>query len=136
MTLTAQDFSKGWDATEWRALAEQGDASAQYELGYRYLHHIGVTYDYAEAVKWYLLAAEQGHANAQLPLGRMYESGEGVLQSNVMAYMWYDIASANGNSRSGERRDKRAGLMTNTDISKAQEMARECMSSNYKNCGY
>ena len=95
----------------------------------------GVVHDYAEAVKWYRLAAEQGHANAQLPLGRMYEIGEGVLQSNIMAYMWYDIASANGNSRSGERRDELAGQMTQAEISTAQQMARECMSSNYQNCG-
>ena len=33
-------------------------------------------------------------------------------------------------------KDKLAGLMTTADISKAQAMARECMSSDYKNCGY
>jgi len=50
--------------------------------------------------------------------------------------MWYNIASANGDPESGERRDALAGLMSQADISKAQQMARECMSSNYQNCGY
>ena len=50
--------------------------------------------------------------------------------------MWYNIASANGNEKAGELRDKRAGLMTASDISKATAMARECMSSGYKKCGY
>jgi len=53
-----------------------------------------------------------------------------------MAHMWYNIASANGDPESGERRDALAGLMSQADISKAQQMARECMSSNYQNCGY
>ena len=47
--------------------------------------------------------------------------------------MWYNISSANGGI-SG--RDWVAGLMTATDISKATAMARECMKSNYKKCGY
>jgi hypothetical protein len=33
-------------------------------------------------------------------------------------------------------RDERAGQMTSADISEAQSMARECMSSSYKNCGW
>jgi len=50
--------------------------------------------------------------------------------------MWYNIASANGHSQAGDWRDEQAGLMTPADISKAQSMARECMSSGYKNCEY
>jgi len=41
-------------------------------------------------------------------------------------------------NRSGS--DRANGLtvdeMTAADIAKAQELARECMSSNYENCGY
>ena len=96
----------------------------------------GVLQNYAEAVKWYRLAAEQGLASAQNNLGAMYEFGNGVLQDNVMAHMWYNIASANGDPTAGEWRDERAGLMTPADISKAQAMARECMNSGYKKCGY
>ena len=87
-------------------------------------------------MKWYRLAAEQENADAQNNLGVMYFKGKGVLQDNVTAHMWYNIAAANGYEKAGEWREKRAGLMTSADISKAQSMARECMSSNYKNCGW
>ncbi len=96
----------------------------------------GVPQDFAEAMKWYRLAADQGYANAQFNLGWMYEYGQGVLQDNVMAHMWYNIASANGNELGGTNRDKRAEKMSPAAIEKAQAMARECMSSNYKKCGY
>ena len=120
----------------WRLAAEQGDAPAQYNLASMYEDGQGVPQDYVEAVKWFRLAADQGNAKAQNNLGVIYEYGRGVLQDNVMAHMWYNIASANGHSKAGEWRDERAGLMTNADISKAQAMARECMSSGYKKCGY
>jgi len=120
---------------EWRPLAEQGVAIAQFNLGVMYKNGQGVPQDYAEALKWYRLAAEQGVASAQFNLGVMYQFGDGFLQSNVMAHMWYNIASANGHPKLGERRDGIAGQMTSAEISKAQEMARECMASDYQNCG-
>ena len=96
----------------------------------------GVLQDYAEAVKWYRLAADQGNAFAQNNLGNAYAYGDSVLQDNVMAHMWYNIASANGHDKAGEKRDELAGEMTSAAIEKAQGMARECMSSSYKKCGY
>lgn len=141
----AQDFSKGLEAyhagdyqaalQEWLPLAEQGDAGAQYNLGHMYFNGNGVPQDYAESAKWYRLAAEQGNAAAQNNLGLNYLMGDGVLQSIVLAHMWANIASANGASGAGEWRDDLASQMTNADISEAQRMARECMSSNYQNCG-
>lgn len=129
-----QDYA---EALKWyRLAAEQGDVDAQYNLALMYYDGQGVPQDYAEAVKWGRLAAEHGHASAQNNLGVAYKLGNGVLQSNVIAHMWFNIASANGSPESGEWRDERAGLMTSADISKAQEMAGECISSNYQNCGY
>ena len=129
-----QDYA---EALKWyRLAAEEGVAVAQKNLGYLYDRGIGVPHDYAEALKWYRLAAEQGNSDAQISLGVMYYNGNGVLQSNVRAHMWYNIASANGDPKSGEFRDELAGQMTSADISKAQEMASECMSSNYQNCGW
>ena len=51
-----------------------------------------------------------------------------------MAHMWYNICAANG--QAGKWRDELEGLMTPADISKAQAMARECMSGGYDKCGY
>ena len=53
-------------------LAEAGDAKAQNSLGFMYNEGLGVSQDYAEAVKWYGKAAEQGDANAQYNLGDKY----------------------------------------------------------------
>ena len=96
----------------------------------------GVPQDYSEAAKWYRLAAEQGHADAQYNLGWMYDKGQGVLQDNVLAHMWYNLGAANGNEYAAKTRGSIAEEMTREDISKAQSMASECMSSDYKNCGY
>ncbi|KAF8920469.1 hypothetical protein BGZ58_004354, partial [Dissophora ornata] len=49
--------------------ANQGNASAQYNLGFMYEHGKGVPQDYSKAMEWYLKAANQGHASAQPNLG-------------------------------------------------------------------
>lgn len=58
-----QDYG---EAVKWyRQSAEQGNASAQHNLGVMYDNGKGVSRDYDEAVKWYTLAAEQGNAKAK-----------------------------------------------------------------------
>ena len=61
----------------FRLAADQGDASAQYNLGFMYADGRGVPQNYAEALKWYRLAADQGHASAQFNLGLMYAQWPG-----------------------------------------------------------
>lgn len=82
------DLMKGFDTSkkgdydnalkEWRPLAEQGDATAQYMLGLTYANGKDAPFNAnnnKEAVKWFRLAAEQGHAEAQSILGLWYSSG-------------------------------------------------------------
>ena len=88
LPASAQDFQKGLAAAkrgdyatalkEWRPLAEQGRAAAQYNLGQMYRRGEGVSQSYTEAVKWYRKAAVQGLALAQTNLGQMYRQGQGV----------------------------------------------------------
>tara|TARA_B110001450_G_C17413949_1_gene396972 strand:- start:485 stop:685 length:201 start_codon:yes stop_codon:yes gene_type:complete len=66
----------------------------------------------------------------------MYKVGAGVLKDNLKAHMWFNIASANGNEVTGTYRNRLEGKMTPEDISKAVAMAKVCMNSNYKKCGY
>ena len=66
----------------------------------------------------------------------MYDLGKGVPQDYAMAHMWYNIGAANGHKLGGTNRDSLSKQMTSADISKAQAMARECMNSGYKKCGY
>ena len=142
----ADDFSEGLNAHNegdystalriWSALAEQGDANAQYNLGVMYGKGRGVPQDAAEAVKWYRLATEQGVAEAQTNLGVMYGIGEGVIQSNVIAHMLANLASAQGHKNGQKLRDAISERMTPNNISRAQEMARVCLERNYKGCGF
>ncbi len=83
---------------EWRPLAEQGNAKAQFFLGVMYDRGLGVTQDYAEAVRWYRKAAEQGHAEAQHDLGVMYGEGQGVPQDYAEAVRWYRKAAEQGHA--------------------------------------
>ena len=119
---------------EVRQAAEQGDASAQFNLGFRYDTGEGVPEDDAEAVRWWLQAAEQGYASAQFNLGFMYANGEGVLKDATLAHMWYNIAGANGSEIAREWRDTIEDDMTATQIARATELARTCMDSDYENC--
>ena len=118
------------DATEavgWlRKAAEQGDASAQWNLAWAYEKGDGVSRDMAQANDWYAqgapgkqLSGSRGHglgrtatedpaisciraaANAGLPfaqckLGDMYATGAGVSKSPDEAANWWHRAAAQG----------------------------------------
>ena len=86
------------DFEETKRLAEQGNASAQYNLGVMYSFGRGVPENYAEAVRWWRLAAERGIARAQYELGAMYEIGLGVPENDVEAVKWYRLAAEQGYS--------------------------------------
>jgi hypothetical protein len=127
------DFQDGVDAYErkdykeavkwYRLSAEQGIASAQYNLGFMYSNGQGVPQDYKEAVKWYRLSAEQGHAFAQSNLGQMYLKGLGVPQDYVLAHMWFNLSSSQGITTAIKNRNIAEKKMTKQQIDKAQEMA-------------
>lgn len=171
--VQAQDFDKGEAAyqagdyatalQELGPLAEQGNAEAQFTLGFMYQFGAGVLQDHAEAAKWYKQASLQGMAKASENLGFMHSGteriqwhklavkqgskissvflgrsylgdGTGVLQDYVSAHMWFNIGAANGNQLSKIHRDGIAKLMSQADVSEAQRRAKICMDSDYKNC--
>ena len=80
---------------ERKSLAEQGYASAQYNLGVMHANGKGVRKDYRKAAKWYRKAAEQGYASAQYSLGVMYSQGYGVLKDLSKAKHWIKKAYEN-----------------------------------------
>ena len=138
------DFQKGVTAyksgdyatalREFTPLAEQGYASAQFNLGLMYDKGQGVPQDYKTAVKWYRLAAEQGYADAQTKLGVMYAKGQGVIQDFIYAHIWGNIAAMNGNELGAKLQDVVAGLLTPSQLKTAQKLTRECIAKNYKGC--
>jgi TPR repeat protein len=103
---TWADFQAGIDAStrgdyatalhEWRPLAEQGDALAQYNLGVLYRKGRGVPQDDVQARQWYAKAAAQGLAKAQFSLGTLYFNGEGTPKDYQQALRWFRLAAEQG----------------------------------------
>ena len=84
----------------WKALAEKGDSSAQYETGECYAMGGGVVKDYVEAAKWLRKSADQGHAGGQMALGFAYYYGRGVAKSAEDAAQCFRKASGHDVTRS------------------------------------
>ena len=90
--------------------------------------------DISDTLAQFRKAAAQGDVNAQLSLGVIYENGQGVLQDFIAAHMWMNIAAANGSTEAARNRHTVAREMTLSDISEAQQRAKVCMESLYKDC--
>ncbi len=113
----------------WRPLAELGNASAQYMVGYVYAQGEGVVSNSRTAAKWYHRAADQGDPDAQLNLGLMYVNGAGVKKSYVTAYKWFALAYLTyppGEYRDNAFRNREivATLMSTEQIEKAERRIR------------
>jgi len=90
-------------ALDWyRKAAVQGDANAQFSIGFIYAHGLGVQQDYAQALDWYKKAADQGEATAQVNVGRMYAEGLGVQKDDAQALIWYRKAAEQGGADAQE----------------------------------
>ncbi len=107
-TLVFADYAKGLDA---------------YEKG-----------DYATALKELEPLAEQGDADGQFALSIMYHKGQGVTQDYIHAHMWWNIAASQGHEDAVVVREIFEMKMTLSQIEKAQDLARQCVAKNYKDC--
>jgi TPR repeat protein len=87
---------RGQDISDLKQRAEQGDATAQVELGCAYEKGAGVPQDCKEAFEWYRKAAEQGNVIAQINLGFMYQEGKGVSQDCNEAVRWWRKSAEQG----------------------------------------
>ena len=105
--------------------AEQGEAKAQYKLGFMYGNGQGTPQDYKQALYWYTKAAEQGNSDAQSQLGDMFYLGQGTLKDSVVAYAWYNVASAQGNESATKNRGIIEEKMTPKQIAEAQKLSKE-----------
>lgn len=119
-------------------LAEQGVASAQFYLGLMHEKGRGVRQDYPTALTWFRKSAAQGYVGPQNNLGLIYERGRGVRKDLVRAFMWYDLAGAmlpgNDGKAALTRRDQLRSYMTATQVEQAQELAKRCQQSQFKQC--
>jgi TPR repeat protein len=87
-------------------LAEQGDAKAQYALGFMYELGKGVSQNYVLSHMWFNLAAAHSHAD--------------FADYGKLADIMYEAAKSNA-----EMRDRLANKMTPEQVAEAQRLARE-----------
>jgi TPR repeat protein len=73
-----------------------GDATAQLDIGKAYFNETSIKGDYHTFFKWVSLSAEQGNMEAQFRLGDLYALGHGTLKSVSDAYQWYTKAAIKG----------------------------------------
>ena len=92
-----QDYQQAFNW--YQKSANQGYATAQYNLGVMYRDGQGVRQDYQQAFNWYQKSANQGYAAAQNNLGVMYDEGQGVRQNKVTAKEWFGKACDNGEQK-------------------------------------
>jgi len=113
--------------------AEQGYMRAQHKLGNIYTGNLLGKPDYRKASEWFRLASKQGYAPSQYFLATFYEDGYGVKQNYIRAYMWFDLASSK-NIIAKDERDRIARKMTPSQITDAQNMARDCERKKFIYC--
>lgn len=114
-------------AAKFKELAEQGDASAQFNLGSLYREGQGVSQDDKQAALWWAKAADQGHIDAMDNLGLRYAKGEGVEQDMVQAYKWFSIAALSKNASAAANAKFAATKLTPEQLEQAQLLAKEWM---------
>ena len=135
VSAAAADFAAGLQAyqkgdyaaaaKEWRPLAEQGSADAQFNLGLLYVDGKGVPLDYGQAIQWFTRAAEQDYEKAQLNLGASYGIGRGVKRDYVQAYKWLNLCAAKGDSKCVAQRDLVAKKLKPAQLATAQRLSSE-----------
>ena len=89
------------DIRELRALAEQGEPDAHYELGVMYDEGLGVAEDDGEAFVWFSKAAEQGDDTAKTQLGRLSSELEGKIADLAEIYVWVQFTTERDENAAG-----------------------------------
>jgi TPR repeat protein len=92
--------------------------------------------DYLPAIRLFRPLAEQGNRKAQNVLGVMFRKGEGVPRNSARAHMWFSFAAARGDAQAKAELREMSRTMTREEISQAEEMAKACEASNYRECEY
>ena len=82
--LEAGDFSETY--ANLLTAAEEGNATAQFEIGSKLNAGLGAEINAHAHAKWFRAAAEQSHAGGQIFLDRMLAEGVGV--ERKMAEAW------------------------------------------------
>jgi TPR repeat protein len=88
------DYAPAWCI--WEPLAEAGNVTAQFNLGWLYHNGNGVAVNDRRARELWQQAAQSGHAEAQMALAMLYGQRGGVVEDQAQAVNWYREAAARG----------------------------------------
>ncbi|MGR2884508.1 tetratricopeptide repeat protein [Vibrio vulnificus] len=94
MALSQKKYKAAY--AEWLPLAENGDAQAQYSIGWMYSKGLGVEKSVAKALDWYVKSANQGFVDAQYSAGRIYLYS---LQQYEDAFTYFKLAAENDENK-------------------------------------
>ena len=92
--------------------------------------------DYVPAIRLFRPLAEQGNPKALNVLGVMFRKGEGVRKNPVRAHMWFSLAAKRGEASAKAGLHEVSRTMTAQQLSQAEEMAKACEASGYRQCEY
>src|ERR1700704_3340554 len=121
-----QDYKQA--ANWYRKGGEQGNASAQLNIGAMYYDGQGVPKDPKEALKWFRMAAQQGNGRAQFNLATLYTNGEGAPQNLARAVVWFNAAAVTLTGDQAKIADEKSKAVA------AKDMAQKCKLGDFKDC--
>ena len=118
----------------FRKSAQQGFVLAQANLGDSYFQGDVAPQDYERAAQWYALSARGGDDESQFYMGKILADGLGMSRDPARAYMWYSIAAMNGFEGADAARIEISAKMTRQELTLAETLLSECMTSGLDNC--
>jgi len=93
--MRSGDFAEAY--CMMRPLAEEGDADAQYNIGWMYMNGYGLRVNDSLALEWWEKAADQGHSDASFSIGMLYSLGDGEISKDSEAAIDnYLVAAVDG----------------------------------------
>ncbi|MDD2882176.1 MAG: tetratricopeptide repeat protein [Rhodoferax sp.] len=112
--------------SQFRQLASEGYAAAEFELSLLYLNGKGGSQNSKESNYWLKQAALRGYWPAQSNLGVAFNRGRYLPQDGVKAYIWSSMAANSCDCVAMTNRDVAARKLTTPQLELAKALALEC----------
>jgi TPR repeat protein len=134
LVLTSHTMASSIEAAFDRKLeqAQNGDAEAQYDIGYRYEKGRGVDEDEDAALDWYRKSAGQGVGKAQYKVGVFYLKGSSVDKDLEVAKVWLEKAADQGYPPAQYQLGKLLASKRNADYSTALVWLQKAQDNGYE----
>ena len=123
------------NAISWYQKAVDNDIpEAAYNLGGLYLRGEVIEKSASRARFLIERAASRGFTPAQNDLGVMYWNGVGGVEDKRLGFMWVSLAAGRKFPPGIRNRDLFKASLSQSEVKRAESMARDCVSDQYKSC--